>query len=164
MPKTKTTSKVSGRIKGGGRRAAWRVDAIEALDLLVVDPSAEFFTDPVDPVALGIEDYPLVIQTPMDLGTVQENLVRRKYKNMEELIEDIELVFINAKTYNARENHVHIAAMQCEQEFQRLFHPLVSKHCIQRAQRKWKMINQPGGFKWGLHRSRRPAKDKRAAD
>ena len=137
---------------------------MDALDALRKHESAEFFLYPVDPVLFGIEDYPLVVPNPMDLGTVQNNMNDRVYNSMEELIEDVELIFINAKTYNGRENHVHKAAEECQEEFQRLFDPLIPKHCIVRAKKKWAMINEPGGFKWGYERSRRPLKRKRAAD
>lgn len=40
----------------------------------VIDSS--WFSQPVDPVELGIPDYFEVIHTPMDLGTVQDNLTK----------------------------------------------------------------------------------------
>jgi hypothetical protein len=37
------------------------------------------FNEPVDTVALGIPDYYTVIKRPMDLGTIEKNLVGGKH-------------------------------------------------------------------------------------
>jgi len=37
------------------------------------------FNQPVDPVALNIPDYPIVIKNPMDLGTVRNKLRANAY-------------------------------------------------------------------------------------
>lgn len=52
-------------------------------------------------LALGLIDYPQIIKTPMDLGTVKKNLKNNKYKYVEETIQDIQLVWDNCKKYNA---------------------------------------------------------------
>jgi hypothetical protein len=40
------------------------------------------FLTPVDPVALNIPDYPLVITHPMDLGTVLRKLNELEYRRI----------------------------------------------------------------------------------
>ena len=50
---------------------------------------------------MGLFDYPQIIKTPMDLGTVKKNLKNNKYKYVEEAIQDIQLVWDNCKKYNA---------------------------------------------------------------
>ena len=42
----------------------------------------------------------------MDLGTVQQKLLSGEYEAPAELIADIELIFINAKIYNAKGSEV----------------------------------------------------------
>eukprot|EP01113_Clastostelium_recurvatum_P019004 TRINITY_DN2240_c0_g2_i1.p1 TRINITY_DN2240_c0_g2~~TRINITY_DN2240_c0_g2_i1.p1 ORF type:complete len:702 (+),score=189.20 TRINITY_DN2240_c0_g2_i1:157-2262(+) len=58
------------------------------------------FLVPVDPVALGIPDYPLIITNPMDLGTIDNRLKNAYYHEVEEFASDVRLVFDNACTYN----------------------------------------------------------------
>jgi len=45
-------------------------------------------------------DYHRVIKTPMDLGTMKYKLNTIQYKNSEEFIEDLQLMFTNCYTYN----------------------------------------------------------------
>ena len=45
-------------------------------------------------------DYPEVIKTPMDLGTVKSKLLSGKYKTYEEVFNDIQLIWDNCKLYN----------------------------------------------------------------
>jgi len=68
------------------------------------------FNRPVDPVALGIPDYHIIITKPMDLGTVKTRLFSVAYESRDSVAEDIRLVFRNAIIYNPQDNPVHIAA------------------------------------------------------
>ena len=63
---------------------------------------------PVDWQALNLVDYPLIVKEPMDLGTVRKKVSLGQYEHVEDALEDIQLVWGNAKTYNPRE-HVCIA-------------------------------------------------------
>jgi len=45
-------------------------------------------------------DYHQVIKQPMDLGTIKYKLNTIQYKNSEEFIEDLQLIFTNCYTYN----------------------------------------------------------------
>jgi hypothetical protein len=47
------------------------------------------FRVPVDYDTLGLNDYPLIIKHPMDLGTVKTKLYNSKYNFIEECIEEI---------------------------------------------------------------------------
>ena len=50
---------------------------------------------------LGLKDYNDIIKTPMDLGTIRKNLKANKYKNIEDMLADVQLVWDNCKEYNA---------------------------------------------------------------
>jgi bromodomain-containing factor 1 len=58
------------------------------------------FLTPVDPVALGIPTYPLIIKNPMDFGTVMKKLESSMYLEGSEFEEDVRLVFNNCFTFN----------------------------------------------------------------
>lgn len=46
-------------------------DCVKMLNTLMNNKSAAPFLQPVDPIALGIPDYPTIITRPMDLSTIQ---------------------------------------------------------------------------------------------
>lgn len=70
------------------------------------------FNQPVDPVALGLLDYTLIITRPMDLGTVKRRLHAVAYASRQEAAEDIRLVFTNAMLYNPPHNIIHKCASE----------------------------------------------------
>jgi len=45
--------------------------ALILLQTIEVDPQSKEFQEPVDYTALGLIDYPNIIETPMDLSTVK---------------------------------------------------------------------------------------------
>jgi hypothetical protein len=62
------------------------------------------FRDPVDWKALNLLDYPTIITRPMDLSTVKKKIATKMYENVEDCLEDIVLIWENAKTYNPKEH------------------------------------------------------------
>ncbi len=83
------------------------------------------FLEPVDPIALGIPDYPDVIKNPMDLSTISKKLERGEYGRIPPdteytstigkmlngpLYTDIMLVFDNAMLFNPKGDWIHEAA------------------------------------------------------
>lgn len=75
------------------------------------------FLQPVDYVALKIPDYPLVITHPMDFGTIKTNLDKGNYESVDEFIENVNLVFDNACTYNPPGSDVYIMAQTLREIF-----------------------------------------------
>ena len=77
------------------------------------------FAQPVDWKALQIPDYPKIIKKPMDFGTIGKKLDGKKYASSKEFIEDMELVFNNAKTYNIQGSDIYIMTENVEAEFRK---------------------------------------------
>lgn len=79
--------------------------SMERCNLLLHDlrnnPLAEWFLEPVDHVSLGLTDYPQVVSTPMDLGTVHKKMERSQYMSTEDFAHDVRLVWQNAIMYNS---------------------------------------------------------------
>jgi hypothetical protein len=70
-----------------------------------------FFSEPVDPVALGIPTYYQVITEPMDLRTLHRKMEAEEVTAPEEFGRLCRLVFENAMTFNVDPTHsVHQAA------------------------------------------------------
>ncbi|XP_076930895.1 uncharacterized protein LOC143595862 isoform X2 [Bidens hawaiensis] len=69
--------------------------------------AAEPFNRPVDPVALDIPDYFDIIKTPMDFGTVCDNLENGvKYMNSADVFKDVEYIWHNCVVYNKKGDHI----------------------------------------------------------
>jgi hypothetical protein len=70
-----------------------------------------FFSEPVDPIALGIPTYIDVISEPMDLGTIHRRMEANEVTEPEDFARLVRLVFENAITFNVDPTHaVHQAA------------------------------------------------------
>ena len=65
-------------------------------------PEAAPFLVPVDPVALRIPDYPTIVKSPMDLGTIDKKLTSSSYHDVESFIADVRLVFHNSYSTTKR--------------------------------------------------------------
>ena len=94
---------------------------------LMSNPKSAPFMVPVDPAALGIPDYFHVIKTPMDLGTIRNNLETGFYDSPTEFADHVRLVFQNAMLYNAAHSQVHIYANKLMDDFERRFKGLNAK-------------------------------------
>jgi len=95
------------------------------LRFLLMHEHAWVFSEPVDPDLLNIPDYFDVIHNPMDLGTIEQRLLGRKYRTVEAFKSDIILTFENALQYNQDGTEVHKMANElkaaCLHEFCQVF-------------------------------------------
>lgn len=57
-----------------------------------------FYREPVD--RLEHSDYYQIIDTPMDLRTVKEDLIGGNYETPLEFAKDMKLIFTNSRNYN----------------------------------------------------------------
>lgn len=90
------------------------------------------FSVPVDPVALGIDDYFTIIQKPMDLGTIQEKLIQGAYASVDQFASDVQLTFDNAMRYNPSGSEVHEWAKEMKHNFIQLYRQALNEMLIQR--------------------------------
>jgi hypothetical protein len=82
------------------------------------------FLRPVDPTALNIPDYAIIIKEPMDLGTVRRKLKDRAYKNPSQMMADIEKVWSNSMTYNPVDTDIN-KMTQTLQDYYRSLKPSI---------------------------------------
>lgn len=64
------------------------------------------FLQPVDPVAMGIPDYPDIVKNPMDFSTIQQNIENHVLQTREDFAASVRLVFSNALLYNKPQDDV----------------------------------------------------------
>jgi len=100
-------------------------NVMERCGYLLVDmtnnPLSEWFREPVDHVGLGLADYLTVVQTPMDLGTIQKKIERGQYMGPEDFAHDVRLVWDNAIRYNSAASMFGVVASILHGIFDRRF-------------------------------------------
>ncbi|XP_060082031.1 bromodomain and WD repeat-containing protein 3-like [Ylistrum balloti] len=77
---------------------SWKDECLQLLVTMLHCEDSEPFREPVN-----LESYPnynSIIDEPMDLGTVKENLENGEYSDPTQLCKDIRLVFHNSKVFN----------------------------------------------------------------
>jgi len=98
----------------------WHSVCTQIFNTVWKSKGANIFHKPVDTVKLHLPDYYTVVKNPMDLGTVKKKLSYNVYKDAQEFIDDVELVFYNCRTYNGTTSEVGAIGVGCNQEFERL--------------------------------------------
>ncbi|XP_017647260.1 transcription factor GTE6-like isoform X4 [Gossypium arboreum] len=88
------------------------------------------FMQPVDVKGLGLHDYYKVIEKPMDLGTIKNQMEAKDgtgYKNVRAICADVRLVFDNAMKYNEEGSDVHLMAKTLLEKFEEKWQLLLPK-------------------------------------
>ncbi|XP_051512211.1 tyrosine-protein kinase BAZ1B-like [Myxocyprinus asiaticus] len=73
------------------------------------------FREPVS--AEEAEDYQEVISNPMDFTTMQNKFTSHQYRNAQDFLEDMKLIFSNAEEYNQPSSNVFSCTERTEQAF-----------------------------------------------
>lgn len=82
------------------------------------------FLKPVDPIALGIPDYPEKIKHPMDISTVKNKLDLKQYHSPDEFNSDMLLMFNNCYSYNHPDSVVYGMGKDLQRTYESLFSEL----------------------------------------
>lgn len=69
---------------------------------------------------MGLTDYPAVIKHPMDLSTVLRKLKEERYQRLEEVLDDLQMIWDNCKTYNPNNSWIHSIAEKLERSFKKM--------------------------------------------
>lgn len=81
--------------------------ALAVIKKIMKTDAAKPFNAPVDPTALGIPDYFDVIDSPMDLGTICNNLeLGLKYSDAADVYKDVQLIWDNCSKYNKKGDYI----------------------------------------------------------
>ena len=90
------------------------------LSIIKLEEAYEFL-EPVDYIKYNIPDYPDIIKYPKDLGSIKQKLENNEYKNIQEFLNDVQLVWDNCHTYNPPNNQITKLAEICEKKFKKEF-------------------------------------------
>jgi bromodomain-containing factor 1 len=75
------------------------------------------FLNPVDPVALGIPQYPTIVKHPMDLGTIKSKIDSGAYAGADEYEADVRLMLSNCYLFNGVGSDIYNIGKQFEAFF-----------------------------------------------
>lgn len=79
------------------------------------------FYEPLDWNALGLLDYPTIVDTPMDLGTVKRKLEAGDYESADDFAHDVRLICRNCYRYNPPGDDVVMKAQRLSEHFELMF-------------------------------------------
>eukprot|EP00058_Branchiostoma_floridae_P013593 XP_002599081.1 hypothetical protein BRAFLDRAFT_281464 [Branchiostoma floridae] len=142
----------------------WKRQCRELLNIMFQMEDSEPFRNPVDP--LEYPDYRNIIDTPMDLGTVREQLMVGAYENPTELSKDVRLIFNNSKTYTPnKKSRIYSMTLRLSAFFEENIRQIVAewrsakKHVERLAQnryyRKTRMRRESGASSTSSRRDRK---------
>ena len=68
---------------------------------------SEAFLEPVNWKKLGLDDYPSIVKTPMDLKTIGRKVKSNLYSTAEQFWADVDLIWYNCQLYNHESSDVY---------------------------------------------------------
>lgn len=112
----------------------WRRECRDLLEMLWSCEDSTPFRMPVD--QLEHPDYYQVIDTPMDLRTVKEDLLGGNYESPLEFCKDMRLIFINSKNYNTnKRSRIYSMTVRLSAMFEEHMKAIVYNwKCVQRRE------------------------------
>ncbi len=100
---------------------SWEKIAKKLLNIVWKHKDAHLFHRPVNPIELGIDDYFDKIKHPMDFSTIKKKLNGYHYRNCQEFVNDMKLVFDNCYLYNGTESLVGHMCTNVKQEYEKVY-------------------------------------------
>nr|CAB3488313.1 unnamed protein product [Digitaria exilis] len=119
-------------------RGAMRKRCGQILAKLRKEKRSMWFNEPVEVDRMGLHDYHAVIKSPMDLGTVKENLAAGRYASHGAFAADVRLTFSNALRYNPVGHEVHTFAGALLASFEKMY-----KSAVDWFEEECKRLEQP---------------------
>lgn len=86
---------------------------------------ASLFHFPVDPIAMGIPDYPKWVSNPTDLSTIKEKLMSGKYASAWDFADEMALMFRNATIFNKKVSRAYKITKRIEEKYKTLIEPVL---------------------------------------
>ena len=85
----------------------------EIIELIKKDPRSQEFQNPVD--LKEVHDYLRIINyNPMDLSTIEKKLMKKEYSLVQDVINDIKLIWYNCRIYNLENSNIYQFSNQLE--------------------------------------------------
>ena len=89
-----------------------KMELSRLLSALAKNKHGYIFKDPVDPISMNAPDYYTIIENPMDISTIRKKMKEEKYTRVNQVLDDIELMWDNAFKYNVG----NVEIIKCTEE------------------------------------------------
>ncbi|KAK2154938.1 hypothetical protein LSH36_253g03021 [Paralvinella palmiformis] len=104
---------------------AWKAQCRQLLDIMFDCEDSKPFRHPVDPVQYS--EYYQIIDHPMDLGTIKEQIDCDVYETPVEFCKDVRLVFNNSRMYNTnKRSRIYTMTLRLSAMFEEQIRDIIS--------------------------------------
>ncbi|XP_065082304.1 PH-interacting protein [Ochlerotatus camptorhynchus] len=122
----------------------WRVDCRELLEMVWQCDDSEPFREPVD--TLQHPDYLQIVDTPMDLRTIKEDLLGGNYESPVDFCKDMKLIFQNSRNYNTnKRSRIYSMTLRLSTLFEAHIKPIIYNWKSARRRGKANAAKRVGG-------------------
>mmetsp|Transcript_28483 Transcript_28483/g.43062 ORF Transcript_28483/g.43062 Transcript_28483/m.43062 type:complete len:1287 (+) Transcript_28483:380-4240(+) len=132
-----------GLPSGEGKQCPAILVASLIRDRVMVHEVSAPFRRPVNAAALQLFDYHTIIKNPMDLGTVYSRCILGEFDCLQSIVDDVELVYSNAMTFNPPGHFVYNMAIQSRDIFYKELNLLTAQWHLRNDS-----INLDGSSSW----------------
>ena len=94
--------------------------AIKIKNILMKKPCATVFLEPVDPNSEFAPNYYLKIRKPIDFGTIQEKLLAKEYKSLNDWEHDITLIWQNTEKFFGKISYMTALSTELKNSFYKI--------------------------------------------
>ncbi|EAY04691.1 Bromodomain containing protein [Trichomonas vaginalis G3] len=105
---------------------------------LLKKPLSFRFRQPVDPVKDGAPNYLEIVKNPIDLSAIKAKLQAESYNSVNEVIDDIDLIYKNSVLFNGEKDLLTYIA----KDISSYAHTKLSEKCSSRAEENIKKIER----------------------
>lgn len=124
----------SSHVDPQDERKCWKHYCRELLDDIFRKEDSVPFRSAVDPIIYP--DYIHVIDTPMDLSTVKEQLLADNYESLNDFAKDMRLIFSNSRQFNTKKKSlIYRMTNRLSDYFEQRLRALISRGKSRRQQR-----------------------------
>nr|XP_029722575.1 PH-interacting protein-like [Aedes albopictus] len=122
----------------------WRVDCRELLEMIWQCDDSEPFREPVD--TIQHPDYLQIVDTPMDLRTIKEDLLGGNYETPADFCKDMKLIFQNSRNYNTnKRSRIYSMTLRLSTLFEAHIKPIIYNWKSARRRGKANAAKRAGG-------------------
>ena len=101
---------------------------VKIIQALLAQEESAVFRKPIPHKALGWEDYKEIVKKPIDLNYVRRQYNEGKYKFVEEVLDEIQLVWENVFLYGKKDHESYDMAFIMQKNFDQLLNDFLPEY------------------------------------
>lgn len=101
-----------------------KIAANKLIRKLMKEPDADMFKRPIDPKKDGVPAYNEMLKHPMNLKAISQKLRENAYAKLQDVLDDVSLIFSNAITYSSANSFIAKCATAMDASFKEIWEEL----------------------------------------